>query len=115
VDIASKQAWFSAQPAPLKILFLLEIMHELTLVLRDVSTTANNDLMWKSAWTISECNHRLLGYATVAMTQQPHYPDDVIIEILFDHLRHGPLEPYAQNVWDRAVERTSTFGAHLSR
>jgi hypothetical protein len=45
VDIASKQAWFSAQPAPLKILFLLEIMHELTLVLRDVATTANNDLM----------------------------------------------------------------------
>ena len=115
MDIASKQSWFSAQPPPLKILFLLEIMHELTLVLRDVSTTANNDLMWKSAWTISECNHRLIGYATAAITQQPHYPDDVIIEILFDHLRHGPLEPYAQNVWDRAVERASTFGAHISR
>lgn len=66
------------------------------------------------AWPMnSECNHRLSGYAFGVMTQRSHYPDDAIIEILFDHLGHASLAPYAQSVWDRAVEAATKFGAHL--
>jgi len=115
MDLASKQSWFAAQPEPFKILVLLEVMHELTLVLRDVSASADKDLMWKSAWLVSECNHRLLGYASAVMTRQPHYPDRVIVEILFDHIGNAALEPYACRVWDRAVESATRFGAHLLR
>jgi hypothetical protein len=115
MDLASKKSWFAAQPEPFKILVLLGVMHELTMVLRGISTTDDKDLMWKSAWIISECNHRLVSYAFEVMTQLPHYPDEVIIEILFDHIGHPALEPYADGVWDRAVEAATKFGAHLQR
>ena len=104
MDLASRQSWFAAQPEQFKLLVLLEVMHELTIVLQDVSTTGDKDLMWRSAWLISECNHRLLGNASAVMTRQPCYPDDVIVGILFDYLDHQTLEPYTRNVWDRAVE-----------
>jgi hypothetical protein len=112
MDLASKQLWFAAQPEPFRVLVLLEVIHELTLVLRDISTLGDRDLMWRSAWIISECTHRLVGYATAAMTGQPHYPDDVIIEILFDHMGHDKLAPYTHHVWDRAVASATKFGAH---
>lgn len=110
MDLASRQSWFATQPERLKLLLLIEVMHELTIVLKDVSTTGDKDLMWRSAWLISECNHRLLGYASAVMTRQPHYPDDVLVGILFDYLNHQILEPYTRNVWDRAVEATTRFG-----
>ena len=49
------------------------------------------------------------------MTQRPHYPDDVIIGILFDYLGHETLEPYTRAVWDKAVEAATNFGANLLR
>jgi len=115
MDLKSKKSWFAAQPEPFKILLLLEVMHELTIVLRGISTMDDKDLLWRSAWTISECNHRLVGYATAVMTEQPRYPDDVIIGILFDYLEHATLEPYTRAVWDKALETATKFGAHLLR
>jgi len=104
MELASKQSWFAAQPEPFRLLVLLEVMHQLTMVLRDVSTSGDKDFMWRCAWLVSECNHRLVGYASAVMTRQPHYPDDVIIGILFDYIDHATLVPYTRAVWDRAVE-----------
>ena len=113
MDLASKKSWFAAQPDAFKVLLLLEVMHELTIVLRVISTSGDDELMRRSAWIISECNHRLVGYAFGVMTQRPHYPDEVIIGILFDYLEHATLEPYTRAVWDKAVEAATNFGAHL--
>jgi hypothetical protein len=115
MDLASKQSWFAAQPDAFKVLLLLKVMHELTIVLRVISTSGDDDLMRRSAWIISECNHRLVGYACGVMTQGPRYPDDVIIGILFDYLEHAILEPYTRAVWDKAVEAATKFGTHLQR
>ena len=114
MDLASKQSWFAAQPDAFKVLLLLRVMHELTIVLRVVSTSDDEDLKWKCGLDISECNHRLVGYACGVMTQRPHYPDDVIIGILFDYLEHATLEPYTRAVWDKAVEAATKFGASIS-
>jgi hypothetical protein len=97
------------------MLVLLEVMQELTIVLRVISTADDKDLMWRSSWIVSECNHRLIGYLTSVMTRQPHYPDDVIVRILFDYLGHETLEPYTRAVWDKAVDAAARFGAHLLR
>ena len=113
MDLASKKSWFAAQPDAFKVLLLLEVMHELTIILRVISTSGDDELMRRSAWIISECNHRLVGYAFGVMTQRPHYPDEVIIGILFDYLEHATLEPYTRAVWDKAVEAATNFGAHL--
>jgi hypothetical protein len=79
MDLASRQSWFATQPERFKLLLLIEVMHELTIVLRDISTTGDKNLMWRSAWLISECNHRLLGNASAVLTRQPCYPDDVVV------------------------------------
>ena len=105
--------WFATQPAPLKILILLEVASELTVVLRAISTGQDKDELLKSYWVISECQNRLLDYVTAVMTNQEHYPDDVIIEILFDHLDHPALRAYTQHVWDKAVQQADRFGSHL--
>jgi hypothetical protein len=113
MDLASRQSWFATQPERFKLLLLIEVMHELTIVLRDISTTGDKNLMWRSAWLISECNHRLLGNASAVLTRQPCYPDDVVVGILFDYLDNQTLEPYTLNVWDRAVASATKFGARL--
>jgi hypothetical protein len=115
MDLTSKQSWFAAQPDAFKVLLLLKVMHELTIVLRVISTSSDDELMRRSGWIISECNHRLVGYACGVMTQGPRYPDDVIIGILFDYLEHAILESYTRAVWDKAVEAAAKFGTHLQR
>ena len=115
MDRPSIKSWFAAQSERFKILVLLEVMHWLTIALRDIATTEDLDpkSKWEAAWLVSECNHRLTGYITAVMTGQPHYPDDVIIGILFDYLDHPTIERYTRYVWDQAVKAATRFGAHL--
>lgn len=113
MDRPSLESWFAAQPERFRTLVLLEVMHELTIVLRDVSFADDSEKKWQSAYLVSECNHRLIGYSTAVMTGQPRYPDDVIIGILFDYLDHPTIERYTRHVWERAVEAATKFGAHL--
>ena len=113
MELASRKSWFAAQPDAFKVLLLLKVMHELTIVLRVISTSGDDELMRRSGWIISECNHRLVGYASGLMTQGPRYPDEVIVGILFDYLEHAILEPYTGAVWDSAVEAATKFGANL--
>jgi hypothetical protein len=89
-------------------------MHELTIVLRIISSSGDDDLMRRSGWIISECNHRLVGYACGVMTQGPRYPDDVIIGILFDYLEHAILEPYTRHGRSRRPALTRGPPAHPS-
>ena len=62
MDLASRKSWFAAQPDAFKVLLLLKVMHELTIVLRVISTSDDEDLM-ECGLSVSECNHRLIGYA----------------------------------------------------
>lgn len=115
MDLASKQAWFAAQPEPFKILVLIEVLYQLTIVMRGVSTEPDTALKWEAAWEASECHHRVLEYVRALMFRSQHnYPDDVIIEIVHHKLgRPALLQPYARSVWDHAVEAATRFGAHL--
>jgi hypothetical protein len=78
MDRPETEAWFAAQPTPFRLLVLLEVMHWLTIALRDVATRDDLDARarWEAAYLVSECNHRLVGYITAVMTGQPHYPDE---------------------------------------
>ena len=116
MDLASKQSWFTAQPEPFKILVLLEMLYQLTIVMRGISTEADTDLKWEAAWQASECHHRVLEYVRgLLFRSESNYPDDVIVEIVDHKLSHPALEPYTRSVWDRAVEAATKFGAHLQR
>jgi hypothetical protein len=78
-----------------------------------MTTTNDKELMLKAGWVVSECPHRILGYVTATMTGQPHYPDDVIVNIVFDHIEHPPLESRSHSLWDIAIDRAERFGAAL--
>ena len=115
MDRQSTESWFAAQSAQFRVLVLLKVMHWLTLVLRDVATREELDprSKWEAAWIVSECNHRLTGYASAVLTARPRYPDDVIIGVLFDYLDHPTIARFTHYVWDKAVEDATRFGAHL--
>jgi hypothetical protein len=116
MDLPSKQAWFAAQPEPFKIALRIEVLYQLTIVMRGISTEADTDLKWEAAWEASELHHRVLEYVRSLLFRSEHnYPDDVIIEIVDYKLSRPALAPYTRSVWDRAVEAASKFGAHLQR
>src|SRR2546428_804857 len=116
IDLASKQSWFAAQPEPFKILVLLEVLYQLTIVMRGISTEVDTDLKWEAAWQASECHHRVLEYVRgLLFRTHDNYPDEVIIEIVDYKLSRPALEPYTRPVWDRAVEAATKRGAHLLR
>ena len=116
MDLPSKQAWFAAQPEPFKILVLIKVLYQLTIVMRGISTEADTDRKWEAAWEASECHHRVLEYLRgLLFRSDRNYPDDVIIHIVDYKLGHSALQPYAGSVWERAVEAATKFGAHLQR
>lgn len=113
LDLAERKTWFASKPLPWKNLLLLRIANELTLVVRDIATTADKDVRLKVDWIVSECQHRILGYVTAAMAGTERFPDDVMVDILFDHIEHPALKPYAGQVWARAADWAERFGTHL--
>lgn len=114
MDLASKQRWFAAQPQPFKVLLLVEVLYQLTIVMRGISTERDTDLKWQAAWEASECHHRVLEYVrSLMMRSEQNYPDDVIIEVINYKLSRPALASYTRSVWDRAVENATRFGAHL--
>lgn len=115
MDVAARKSWFASQPERFRIALLLEAMHELTLVLRDVYTMDDKELLAETGWIISECNHRLVGYLFGVVTHGPRYPDEVIIGVLFDYLGHPTLAPYASGVWERAVQKATKFSARAAQ
>jgi hypothetical protein len=114
MDLVSKQAWFAAQPEPFKIALLIEVLYQLTIVVRGISTQEDTSRKWEAAWEASECHHRVLEYVRALMSRsRDNYPDDVIIEIVHHKLGRAALQPYARSVWDNAVDAATRFGAHL--
>ena len=103
MDPQTAKLWFSMQTIPTKIQVLLNVMKQLTIVFRDIDTTSAIETRLTAARSISEINHRLLAFVSASLTSQPHYPDDVIIDLLFDHLEQPALARHADWVWDGAL------------
>ena len=101
--------WFVSQTEQTKDFALLEVVGELTIVIRDVFSSQDEPTRLRVAWLMSELTHRLVGHVTTGMSGNPRYPDDVIIGILFDYLETPDLQKHASHVWDRAVEQARRF------
>lgn len=61
-------------------------MYELTITLRGIFLHYPNDSETRArlAYRISEINHRLTASARAIMNNQETYPDDVLIDMLFE-------------------------------
>ena len=113
MEKAEIKSWFAAQSQQCKNFVLLQLGNELTIYLRDISTTNDKELMLKAGWVVSECQHRILSYVIAAMTGQDRYPDEVIAEIVFDHIEHPALRSRTQLLWESAMDRAERFGTAL--
>ena len=111
MDRTSAKKWFASLSENIKQLFLLDIIYGLTLVARDASTNRNVENRLKQLWIISELTHRLVGYLRSAVAKTVRYPDDVIIDILVDHLERPELKSNANQVWEAAVVSANKHGA----
>ena len=99
--------WFVDQTQSDRNLALLYVAKELTLVTRNVSTLPNSEHEHKLAvgWIISECQHKILGYVTAAMTGADRYPDELIVSFACDYVDDPVIQHYTRDIWKTIIGR----------
>jgi hypothetical protein len=114
MDKFAMRSWFSALSSPDKVAILLNVMYELTLVVRSVFLDYPKDCETRAklAYAISELNHRLTAAATDTMQGQDKYAD-ALIEMLFERPKYPELQPYFPFVLEQAVERVKNARKNL--
>lgn len=104
MDKHAAQSWFSALSQSEKAMVLLRVMFELTLVVRGVFVYhQDSETRWRLAYSISELDHRLTSAALAIMQNRETYPDDVIVDMLFERPEHSELESYFPYVFEQAA------------
>jgi hypothetical protein len=105
MDRSTAQTWFTARSPRDKAIVLLDVIWLFTLVNRNMLGSADAETRLKVAWRISELNHKLSSHASNLLTDALHYPDDLIIDILFDYFEDPEWAPRMAWVWDDAIAR----------
>lgn len=101
-------AWYSRQTNARKLALLLDIMHQLTIVVRSVfhdhagapATTS------RLAYAMSELNHCITAASLALLENRPGMPDDALIGLFFDPPQHAELASYFPFVLEQAIQRS---------
>lgn len=105
MDRVAIKNWLSGLAPAEKAIFLMSVMHGLTLTVRWLFYDKEHPceerirLMYK----ISEMNHRFTAAAWQVLESKPTYPDDVLIEILLDHPDCPELEASCWDVLEHSI------------
>ena len=105
MDRAAIQKWFSALTQHQKVIALLIIMREITIVMRTISITYPNDseTRWRLAYHLSEMNHAFTQAAWAMMENRSTYPDNVLIEIVLEQDHYPEIAADCRYVMDEAM------------
>jgi hypothetical protein len=106
MDTAIMLAWFKTLSESEKILFLLDMMYEFTIVIRGVFHYLDKESRLAAAYSLSEFNHRLTSKVSAMLENKPTYPDEVIVEGFVHRFSQPELRANAF-IWDRLVERAN--------
>jgi hypothetical protein len=93
-------------------MLLLGLMHNLTLVIRDVFHERAEGAKVKASAGVSEINHKITSFVIAKMSNQAHYPDDLIIDFIVDGFIDADISGYLQQAWDTSVR---TLAARRAR
>lgn len=117
MDRLAIQSWFNARSRPDKVTILLDVMHELTILVRVVfyDFTHDSDRQLALMFKISEMNHAFTSAARAMMKNETTYPDDVLIEILLDQTSYPELGPGLRHALNTAIERTKARDGRFAR
>lgn len=107
MDLAAIQAWFRALPQSEKVVVLLGIMWQFTLIMRGIALPSNDcEARWRIAYRLSELNHRFTSAASAMIRGEATYPDDVLMEILLEQQPSYPeLEPLCREALAHVMRR----------
>jgi hypothetical protein len=104
---AEMQSWFEGLSNTNKMLAMLAMMHEFTIVIRSVFHDNDKENSLKVAYALSEFNHMLTSKMSSMLEKEPTYPDDVVIESFIDQFNRPELRPYAWLVWNEVLRKVA--------
>jgi hypothetical protein len=105
MDLGAAQSWFRRLSQSDKVIVLLKIMWEFTLIMRDISLSSNDyETRWRLAYHLSEMNHAFTSAASAMIRGQPTFPDDVLMEILLDQSNYPGLQLSCENAMRGIME-----------
>jgi len=91
--------------------FLLEVMHELTIAVRAIfhDHAGDSDLCARSAYDVSELNHRLTSAAISMLANKPTYP--ALIDMIFGASVDPELSTYLPSAGTCRIEARNQLEA----
>ena len=109
MDKDAMVVWFGNLPREQKVAFLLDVMHELTIVVRSMFHDHADDceMRSKAAYDVSELNHRLTSAALAILGGEPTYSDAALIEMLAEPSSDSTLLRYVSFASEQAFRRLS--------
>lgn len=106
MDLAAAQSWFRTLPQPDKVLVLLGVMWEFTLIMRGIALPSNDcEARWQTAYRLSEMNHAFASAGSAMIRGEGTYPDDVLMEILLVHSGSPELEKLCREALTHVMRR----------
>jgi hypothetical protein len=112
MDKFTVQTWFASASSTEKVLTLLNVIQEFTLVIRGVFSdpATSCDTRAAAAYRVSELNHRLVGAARDVIQGNDEYARTVI-DLLFEGPKDRVLQPYFPVVLRKAIEHVKKRAA----
>lgn len=100
-------AWYGRLTKAQKLALLLDLMQQLTIVVRSIFHDHAGEPATTSrlAYAISELNHRLTSAASAVLHNRPTLPDHALIGLFFDIPQHVELAQYLPFVLEQAIAR----------
>jgi len=97
------ETFLNVEPAD-RIVMLILVSFHLTIVSRDIFLSQSNDKKLKSATGIQEINHKITSNVIDRLKgNNSRYPDNVLIEILFETFAAYELNDYLSDVWNSSA------------
>jgi hypothetical protein len=87
-----------------KVMIMLNLMFNMTIVIRDVFHERSDDVKLKASYVVSEINHQITSYVIATMLTEARYPDDVIFDIIIKKFTSSDIKGYLTKTWDASVQ-----------
>lgn len=100
-------AWLEKLPPGRKMIFLLGVMHELTIAMRSIfhDHAGSWRVLAETSSDISELNHRLTGVALAILENRPTYSDEALAGMIFAASDRPELSSCFPLVLERVIQR----------
>jgi hypothetical protein len=102
MDTIAVKAWFVAQSDTSRVIFLLKLVHWLSVDFRNISATAEPLIAMNAAKKLNELYHRLAAYSSAVLSSTAHYPDDIMFDFVIGALFDPALQSHVQYTWTEA-------------